>query len=181
MSQVNERLTSAARNGKVARTVSPSYVLLLTFLAGLFTGLRSLTPPAVTAWAGRVGWLKLRSPLSWLGTTPAAIIFTVLAIIELVNDKLPKTPSRTAPPGLIARIVMGAFTGACVATAGDQGLFLGFILGVIGALVGTFGGYQARARLVKALGTLDYVVAVVEDLIAIGGSLWVVSRFSFPA
>jgi uncharacterized membrane protein len=40
-----------------------------------------------------------------------------------------------------------------------------------------FGGYQLRTRLVKALGTPDYVVAVVEDLVAIGESFWVVSRF----
>jgi len=154
-----------------------SYVLLLAFLIGLFNGLRSLTPPAVTAWAAHLGWLKLRSPLSWLGTTPAAVIFTVLAVVELVSDKLPKTPSRTAPPGLIARIVMGGFTGACVATAGGQGLPLGAILGIAGALAGTFGGYQVRTRLVKALGTPDYVIAVLEDLVTIGGSLWVVSRF----
>ncbi len=157
--------------------MSPSHVLLLAFLVGLFVGLRSLTPPAVTACAARVGWLKLRSPLLWLGTTPAAVIFTVLAVVEIVNDKLPKTPSRTAPPGLIARIVMGAFTGACVATAGERGLVLGAIVGIAGALLGTFGGYQARARIVKTLRTHDYVIAVVEDLVAIGGSLWVVSRF----
>ena len=64
-----------------------------------------------------------------------------------------------------------------MATAGDQGLALGAILGIVGALVGTFGGYQARTRLVKALGTPDYVIAVLEDLVAIGGSLFVVSRF----
>jgi uncharacterized membrane protein len=157
--------------------MSSSYVLFLAFLIGLFTGLRSLTTPAVTAWAARLGWLKLGRGLTWLGTTPAAVIFTVLALVELVSDKLPKTPSRTAPPGLIARIVMGGFTGACVATAGDQGLALGAILGIAGALAGTFGGYQARTRLVKALGTPDYVIAVLEDLVTIGGSLWVVSRF----
>jgi uncharacterized membrane protein len=164
-------------DGTVDPAVSPSYVLLLSLVAGFFVGLRSLTPPAVTAWAGRLGWLKLRTPLSWLGTTPAAVIFTVLAIVELVSDKLPKTPSRTAPPGLIARIVMGAFTGASMTNANDQGIPLGAIWGIIGALVGTFGGYQARKGLVKTLRTPDYVVAVAEDLITIGGSLWVVSRF----
>lgn len=157
--------------------MTPSYALLLAFLIGLFAGLRSLTPPAATAWAAHLGWLTLRSPLSWLGTMPAAIIFSVLAIVELVSDKLPKTPSRTAPPGLIARIVTGGLTGACVATAGGEGLVLGVVLGIGGALVGTFGGYQARKRLVKALGSPDYVVAVFEDLVAIGGSLWAVSRF----
>lgn len=157
--------------------MSGSYVPFLAFLIGLFSGLRSLTPTAVTTWAARLGWLRLGSGLTWLGTTPAAVIFTVLAIAELVTDKLPKTPSRTAPPGLIARIVTGGFAGACVATAGDQGLALGAILGIVGALVGTFGGHQARTGLVKALGTPDYVIAVLEDLVTIGGSLFVVSRF----
>lgn len=68
-------------------------------------------------------------------------------------------------------------TGACVAASGSQMAALGAVLGVVGGIVGCFGGYQARTRLVKALGTPDFVVAVLEDLLAIGGSLFVVSRF----
>ncbi len=157
--------------------MAASHVLLFAFLIGLLVGLRALTPPAATSWAAHYGWLTLRSPLSWLGTAPAAAIFTVLALVELINDKRATTPARTAPPGLIARIVMGAFTGACVATAGGQGLAVGAVVGVVGALAGTYGGYQARTRLVKALGSPDWVVAVLEDIITIGGSLLVVSRF----
>ena len=158
--------------------MTSTQVLLFAFLIGVFGGLRALTPPAATAWAGHLGWLKLTSPLAWLGSLPAAIVFTVLALAELVSDKLPKTPSRTAPPGLIARIVMGALCGAAICLAGtQQGWIVGAIVGTIGGIVGCFGGYQLRKRLVKALGTPDYVVAVVEDLVAIGGSLWVVSRF----
>jgi uncharacterized membrane protein len=54
---------------------------------------------------------------------------------------------------------------------------LGTVLGIVGALAGAYGGYQARTRLVKALGTPDFVIALLEDLVTIGGSLWVVSRF----
>jgi uncharacterized membrane protein len=151
--------------------------LLLAFLIGVFAGLRSLTPPAVTAWAARLGWLRLQRPLSSIGTTLAVVIFSVAALVELVADKLPKTPSRTAPPGLVARIVMGGLTGACVASAGGESFIVGSVLGVVGGILGCFGGYQVRTRLVKALGTPDFVVAVLEDLVAIGGSLWVVSRF----
>jgi uncharacterized membrane protein len=151
--------------------------LLLAFLIGLFGGLRSLTAPAATAWAVHLGWLKPERPLSLIGSLPAVLIFTLAAAVELVIDKLPATPSRTAPPGLIARIVMGALTGACVATAGGQQALAGALLGVGGGLVGCFGGYQSRARLVRALGKPDIYVALVEDIVAIGGSLWVVSRF----
>jgi uncharacterized membrane protein len=51
------------------------------------------------------------------------------------------------------------------------------VIGAVGGVVGCFGGYQARTRLVKALGTPDINVALLEDLVAIAGSLWVVSRF----
>jgi len=151
--------------------------LLFAFLIGLFGGLRALTAPAVTAWAVHLGWLKLDGPLTLIGSLPSVMIFTLLAVVELVADKLPQTPSRTAPPGLIARILMGGLTGACVAAGEGQGAVLGAILGIVGGIVGCFGGYQARTGFVKALGVPDIYVALVEDLVAIGGSLWTVSRF----
>jgi uncharacterized membrane protein len=151
--------------------------LLLAFLIGFFGGLRSLTAPAVTAWAAHLRWIKLQPPLSWIGSPWAAGLFTVLALAELVADMLPNTPSRTAPPGQIARILLGGLSGACVAMAGSQGMLAGALLGILGGLAGCFGGYQARSRLVKALGVPDFLIALLEDAIAIGGSVWVVSRF----
>jgi len=150
--------------------------LLFAFLIGFFGGLRSLTAPAATAWAVYLGWLKIERPLSLIGSLPAVAIFTLLAVVELVADKLPQTPSRTAPPGLIARIVMGALTGACVAAGGAQGVFLGILLGVVGGVTGCFLGYRARTRLVKALHTRDIYIALVEDLVAVVGSLWVLAQ-----
>jgi len=157
--------------------MTPPLALLLAFFIGFLSGLRSLTPAAATAWATHWGRLKLSGALARIGTTPAVVIVTLLAFTELVTDKLPQTPSRTAPPGLIARVVMGALTGAYVATAGAQGTLVGALLGIVGAIAGTFGGYQARTLLVKSLGTPDFVVAVLEDLVTVGGSLWIVSRF----
>src|SRR5262245_43785610 len=151
--------------------------LPLAFVVGFLAGVRSLTAPAVTAWAVHLGWMKLPSALALMGSIPAVAVFTLLAVMELVADKLPKTPSRTAPLGLIARIITGGLTGACVAAAGGEGALLGAVIGAVGGVVGCFGGYQARTRLVKALGTQDIYVAVLEDLVAIAGSLWVVSRF----
>lgn len=158
--------------------MSSTEVLLLALLIGIFSGLRSLTPTAIVAWAAHLGWLKLHSPLGWLGSLPSAILFILLALAELVADKLPKTPSRTAPPGLIGRILLGALSGGAIYMAGAQeSWLLGCAVGVLGALAGTYGGYQVRMRLVKALRSPDYVIAVLEDLVAICGSLWVVSRF----
>lgn len=150
---------------------------LFVFLIGFFAGLRSLTAPAATAWAAHLGWLKLERPLSLIGSVPSVAIFTVLAVGELVADKLPRTPNRTSPLGLIARIVTGGLTGACVAVGGGQGVLPGALLGAAGGVVGCFAGYQARTRLVKAAGIRDIYVALIEDLVAVAGCLWVVSRF----
>lgn len=151
--------------------------LLFAFLIGLFAGLRSLTPPAAVAWAAYLGWIKLERPLGLVGSLPAVIILSVLAIGEVIFDKLPNTPNRTAPPGLIGRIVTGGFTGACVSLGGGRSALVGAGLGAIGGIVGCFAGYEARARIVESLRQPDFNIAMIEDLIAIGGSLFIVSRF----
>jgi uncharacterized membrane protein len=137
-----------------------------------------LTPPAAVSWAAALYWIDLgRSRLYFIAGKPAVAILTVLAILELVGDKLASAPSRTAAPGLIARLVLGSLCGACIAVAGAHSALAGSVAGFIGSLIGCFGGYQARTRLVKSLHCPDYVIAIVEDIVAIGGSLYVVTRF----
>lgn len=152
-----------------------SICILFAFAIGVIAGLRSLTAPAVVSWAAALRWLHLdNTPLAFLGYAATPYIFTVLAIAELIADKLPRTPSRKAPPGLIARILMGALCGAAFGAIRDE-LVFGAIAGVAGALVGTFGGYELRARLARAIGK-DLPAAILEDAIAIGGALFLVSR-----
>jgi uncharacterized membrane protein len=102
------------------------------------------------------------------------VVFTLLATVELVADKLPKTPPRTELLGLGARILTGAVSGAAVVAAGGQPAVLGALLGAAGGIAGAYGGFQARTRLVKALEIPDHVVAVLEDAVAVAGSLLVV-------
>jgi uncharacterized membrane protein len=158
--------------------MTSSEVMLLAFLIGVVAGLRALTAPAVLAWAAHRNWLNLHNtPLSFMASMAAMVIFLVLAAGELVADQLPSTPSRTKPPGLIARILLGGLSGAGVAAAGAQPMALGAVLGIGGSLVGTYGGFQARTRLVRAFKVPDFVIAFLEDAVAIGGGLFIVSRF----
>jgi uncharacterized membrane protein len=153
-------------------------VLLLALCIGIVAGLRSLTAPAAVAWAAYLGWINLHgSPLAFMGSPWAVGVFTLLALAELVSDQLPSTPPRTAAVGLSARIAMGALSGACLGIAGGASLWVGALAGVVGAIVGAFGGYQARAGLVRALRVRDIVIAIPEDLVAIGLGLFLVSRF----
>jgi uncharacterized membrane protein len=158
--------------------MNPSQVLLLAFLIGVIAGLRAMTAPAVVAWAANRHWLNPHSsPLAFMGSTAAVAIFTVLALGELVVDKLPSTPNRTKLLGLIGRSVTGGLCGAAVAASGAQSIALGAVLGVAGAIAGTFIGYEVRKRIVRALKVPDFVIALLEDAVAIGGALLIVSRF----
>ena len=152
-------------------------VLLFCFFLGCVAGLRSLTAPAVVCWAAHLGWLHFAgTKLAFLGHPASLIIFTLLALLELITDKLPKTPARTAPPGLIARIVFGGFCGVALATSAGVSQIASVIVGVIGALVGTFGGYNLRHALVKRAHLPDFAVALAEDFVAIAGGLLIVSN-----
>lgn len=158
--------------------MNSALALALAFSIGVVAGLRSLTAPAVVAWAAHLGWINLHgTPLSFVGSVWAVTIFTLLALAELVADQFPKTPSRTTPVGVSARIVTGALTGACLAVAGGVTPWLGALAGPLGGIAGAFGGYHVRVGLVRALRVPDFAIAIPEDLIAIGLGLFLASRF----
>jgi len=97
------------------------HVSLLAFAIGFVTGLRSMTPIAVVAWCAHLGRPDLAATrLSFLSSTIAVTIFTLAALAELVADKQPKTPARTAPPSFVVRFVFGALCGAALALASAQ-------------------------------------------------------------
>jgi len=150
----------------------------LIFAIGMIAGLRALTAPAVVCWAAHLGWLNLQnSHLAWMGSTAAVAIFSILALAEIINDKLPATGSRLAPPALIARSITGALAGSALAIGASQSVLLAIVLGAVGALAGAFVGYQVRRQIVVGLKIPDFPVALLEDAIAIGCGLLIVSRF----
>jgi uncharacterized membrane protein len=152
-------------------------VLLLAFAIGIVAGLRAFTGPAVTAWASHMRGFALQpTHLGFMGSTITAVIFALLAAFEIVNDKLPKTPARTALPSVVVRMITGALAGATLSVAGSGSATIGAVCGAVGSLVGTFGGYYARTGLVRALKVPDFVIALVEDVIAVGGAILIATR-----
>jgi uncharacterized membrane protein len=150
---------------------------LLSFLLGCVDGLRSLTAPAIVCWAARFGWLHFAgTKFAFIAHRSTLTVFTLLAIVELVLDKLPNTPARTAPVGLIARIVLGGASGLALATGAGISVSLAGVIASIGAIAGAFGGYHIRRAVVLKTHLPDLVVAIAEDAIAIAGGLLIVSH-----
>lgn len=152
-------------------------LVLLAILIGIVAGLRAMTAPAAVAWGAYLGWFDIsQSSLSFMGSIWAVVIFTILAVVELVTDQLPSTPSRKVPVQFGARIIMGALSGATIASAGGT-LVVGLIAGIIGAVIGTFGGAAGRAYLAGRFGR-DLPAALIEDVVAIALALVIVAAVS---
>jgi uncharacterized membrane protein len=138
----------------------------LALLAGIVAGSRVFTAIAAVSWAARFGYLNLDgSWLAFMGYAWTPWIFTLLAIVELVTDQLPSTPSRKVPMQFGARIISGALSGATIGVAAGSWIG-GLIAGVIGAVIGTYGGAEIRAQMAKAFGR-DQPAAFIEDAGAI--------------
>jgi len=147
-------------------------VLLLALLIGVVAGLRALTPPAVVSWAAVLGWLHIEHTwASWMAHPVVVGLLTVLLVIELITDQLPKTPSRKSTMQFAARLITGGFAGAVIG-AGWGYEITALAAGVVGAVLGTLGGYQARKRLAGAFGR-DLPAGLLEDLVAVGGGFLV--------
>nr|WP_295107099.1 DUF4126 family protein [uncultured Caulobacter sp.] len=147
---------------------------LLALLIGVIAGLRAMTAPAAAAWAARLGWLPLAGfPLAWLGGWIAVGVFSMLAVLELVADQHPKTPSRKVPHQFGTRVLTGAFSGAALMMPSGHWV-RGAVIGAVGAVLGTLGGAAFRGRLAAKFGK-DAPAAFIEDAIAVGGALLIVA------
>ncbi|SEI15792.1 Uncharacterized membrane protein [Rhizobium tibeticum] len=148
-------------------------LLFLAFLIGIIAGLRAMMAPAIVAWGAALGGFDVsQTPLAFMGYRWTPWVFTLLAVVELITDQLPSTPSRKVPMQFAARLIMGALTGATIGASGGS-LVGGLIAGIVGAVVGTLGGATARGKLAAAFGK-DTPAALIEDAVAIIGALVIV-------
>jgi uncharacterized membrane protein len=142
---------------------------------GAVTGLRSMMGPAAVSQGASRKMLRLREPATeFLGTEMAANILSALAATELVADKMPFTPDRTLPPSLMLRAASGALCGAAVASAMRASAVHGAILGSAAAVGAAFAGREFR-RMGQRQKWPAAPVALVEDVLAIGGAVAIIS------
>ncbi len=139
------------------------------FTIGFATGLRCFTPIALVSWVAVWGWVPLGgSRLAFLGTTTGAVVTSLLALGELIGDKLPFTPSRLTPGPLGGRVLTASLAGAALSIGMGQGWIPGLLSSAIGSGAGAFSGFHLRQLFVRRGGMADWIVAVVEDMVTLG-------------
>jgi uncharacterized membrane protein len=133
--------------------------LVLAVVLGFVSGLRAFTSLAALALV-RAGW--------W------GYVVALIAVGEYVADASPKIPSRTALPSIVIRPLSGAVAGWFIASMHGGSAAAGAICGVVGALIGTYGGHAARLATIARIGALP--AAIAEDLVAVALAVLVVTR-----
>jgi uncharacterized membrane protein len=96
------------------------------------------------------------------------------ALGEYVADASPKIPSRTALPSIVIRPLSGAVAGWFITAWHGGSPVAGAIVGVIGALAGTYGGHAARIAAIEKIGAVP--AAIAEDVVAIALAALIVTR-----
>lgn len=134
----------------IASSRRPS--LARSVLLGLAAGHRAMTPLAVLALESR----RRRPAL--------AVLATLLAIGELVADKLPSTPTRTSLAPALGRLLAGALAGRIGAVRACRSRTAGALLGAAAALATTHLGLRFRLAATRAISPI--AAAVVEDVLA---------------
>ena len=132
---------------------SSAPALLRALGLGAAAGMRTFTPLAALA-------LRRRE-------MPAAARWTIVAAAagEIAGDKHPSVPDRRSPQAIAGRLASGLTGGWTVAGA------RGAVAGGAAAVTGALATGAVRGRLVEATGLPDPVVAVGEDLLAVGLSV----------
>ena len=139
--------------------------LLPAVLAGLATGCRSQL--AITAVALTPPTLRSNRADRWLHRPKRRWVAALPAVGELVGDKLPQAPARTAPGPLAGRIGLGALVGTILAARAGESQLPSALAGAAAAAATSYAGPVVRARLAAAAGS-DLPGALAEDAVAIG-------------
>ena len=92
-------------------------------------------------------------------------VLVAAAVGELIVDKLPNTPSRLEPQGIVGRLVLGAFAAGLFAQTRRAPWLPASGIGAASAIVAAKIGHDLRAQLAKQVP--DPAVAVVEDTVAL--------------
>ena len=134
-------------------------------------GMRSMSAPAfLSHYLSRQPHTGLAgSPLRFLQKPITAKVLKVMAAGEMVADKLPTTPDRTAPPVLLGRLLSGALMGAAWYKSRHGSALRGGLLGGLAAGASTFVSYALRTGISKQSGVPVALVGVGEDALVVAG------------
>ncbi len=148
-------------------------VLRIVALSAI-SGVRSMAAPALLARAiesGDVGGLR-GTRLAALGSANVSTLLQALMLGEMVMDKTPFLPARTAAGSLFGRVLSGALVGSALFISRQRPGAPGTLLGVLSAMAGVYAADRLRSATTQGLGLPDPIFGLIEDGLVLFGGSW---------
>jgi uncharacterized membrane protein len=148
-------------------------------LLGTLAGMRSMAAPAVLGRLSHKGALAgVTGALAVVSKPQFGTVANVFAVVELVADKLPVAPNRTAAGPLLGRALTGGLSGAVICSARKRPAWAGGLIGAAAAVAAAYGAYEFRQRVGRNLHLPDAAIALAEDILVASLGVALASRLS---
>lgn len=140
---------------------------------GVIAGMRSMSAPAfVSNYLAKEQSIEIEnSAFRLLASRNVANALKVLAVSEMIADKLPIIPDRISPTPLLGRAISGAICGASMCISKGERSDIGGISGGLAAIVSAYGFYYLRRKLSEDAGIPNVLLGLIEDAVVIKGGL----------
>lgn len=136
---------------------------------GTVSGMRSMAAPAIVSRLAHTGMLPLQdSQIKFLGHRNSVKTMAVMAVGEMIADKLPFIPKRTSIFPLLTRAASGALSGTAFARAKKRSTIVGALIGSLAAVGASYGAYKLRKSIGEKTSVPDSIIAVAEDALVAG-------------
>lgn len=150
--------------------VSPD--VLRTAALAATSGVRSIAAPALLARAIERGDVTglWGTRFAALGSANVSTLLQALMLGEMVMDKTPFLPARTAAGPLFGRALSGALIGSALFVSRQRPGAPGALLGILSAMAGVYAADRLRSATTQGLGLPDPIFGLIEDgLVLFGG------------
>ncbi|WDF81250.1 DUF4126 family protein [Mucilaginibacter sp. AW1-7] len=140
---------------------------------GALAGMRSTSAPVIASHILSHHQTKRldHSPLKFMQSRNVALALKILAVGEIIGDKLPSAKDRIKPVSVVFRMMSGALAGASIYKATGGNPAAGALIGGAAAFASTFGSFWLRKDAVKASNVTDPFVGAIEDALVIGSGI----------
>jgi hypothetical protein len=144
----------------------------LAYSLSSISGLRGFLVLFLAATAAHFGVLHPNHTFAWLGSTSALGVLGAATMIEFIADKIPAVDNAMHALQSISKPIAGAIVaGSVIPGQTDVMTYVLMAAGATNALAihGAVAGVRAGST-VGSFGTLNPVLSVVEDVLALGGT-----------
>ena len=131
---------------------------------GAVSGMRSMAAPAIVSKLAHTGLLPVQeSQIDFLRHKNSVKTMAIMAVAEMVADKLPFIPNRTSVFPMVTRAASGAFSGIAFTGGKKRSKVFGALIGALAAVGASYGMFKLRQAAGKRFHLPDPIVAVAED------------------